>query len=73
MRPGALSAETDRPQSAFRLSDHSLSDLLGGRVLAWTGGAATLTGIILFLALAISADGSASRLASHWPGSVRAC
>ena len=50
----SLSAETARPRSAFRPSDHSLSDLLGGRVLAWTGGAATLTGIVLFLALAIS-------------------
>jgi uncharacterized membrane protein len=31
-----------------------LADLVGGRVLAWIGGAATLTGIVLFLALAIS-------------------
>ena len=53
-KPARLSAETARPLSAFRPSDHSLSDLLGGRVLAWTGGAATLTGIVLFLALAIS-------------------
>ncbi len=32
----------------------SLGDLIGGRVLAWVGGAATLLGIALFLALAIS-------------------
>ncbi|MHB8490653.1 MAG: DUF2339 domain-containing protein [Solirubrobacteraceae bacterium] len=32
----------------------SFSDLVGGRVLAWTGGAATLIGIVLFLVLAIS-------------------
>ena len=31
-----------------------MSDLLGGRVLAWLGGIATLIGIVLFLALAIS-------------------
>src|SRR5690348_8234255 len=46
--------ETASPLSARRPSDHSVSDLLGGRVLAWTGGAAMLTGIVLFLALAIS-------------------
>jgi uncharacterized membrane protein len=32
----------------------SFGDLIGGRVLAWLGGAATLLGIVLFLALAIS-------------------
>jgi uncharacterized membrane protein len=32
----------------------SLSDLLGGRVLAWLGGAALLVGIVLFLALAVA-------------------
>src|SRR5205823_8043832 len=35
-------------------SDQSLSDLIGGRLLAWLGGVATLIGIVLFLALAIS-------------------
>src|SRR2546422_1912775 len=34
--------------------NQSLSDLVGGRLLAWLGGIATLIGIILFLALAIS-------------------
>jgi uncharacterized membrane protein len=32
----------------------ALEDLIGGRVLAWVGGVATLLGIALFLALAIS-------------------
>lgn len=32
----------------------SLDDLLAGRVMAWTGGAAVLIGLILFLALAVS-------------------
>jgi len=32
----------------------SLEELVAGRVLAWIGGAATLLGIVLFLALAIS-------------------
>lgn len=32
----------------------SISDLVGGRVLAWIGGLATLVGIVLFLAVAIS-------------------
>ncbi len=32
----------------------SFGDVVGGRVLAWLGGAATLLGIVLFLALAIS-------------------
>ncbi|MDQ6745880.1 MAG: DUF2339 domain-containing protein, partial [Actinomycetota bacterium] len=31
-----------------------LGDLVGGRVLAWLGGAATLLGIVLFLVMAIS-------------------
>ena len=32
----------------------SLGDLIGGRVLAWLGGAAMLLGIVLFLGLAVS-------------------
>jgi uncharacterized membrane protein len=32
----------------------SLGDLIGGRILAWLGGVATLLGIVLFLGLAIS-------------------
>jgi uncharacterized membrane protein len=37
-----------------RRSDSSLSDLVGGRLLAWVGGVATLVGIVLFLVVAIS-------------------
>src|SRR5262249_1172042 len=42
-----------------------------GRVLAWTGGIATLTGIVLFLALAISRGwiGIEARVALAWIGS----
>jgi uncharacterized membrane protein len=32
----------------------SLEDLLGGRVLAWTGGLAVLVGVVLLLAIAVS-------------------
>ncbi|HEY7830967.1 MAG TPA: DUF2339 domain-containing protein [Solirubrobacteraceae bacterium] len=35
-------------------SGMSLSDVIGGQVLAWLGGAATLIGILLFLVLAVS-------------------
>jgi uncharacterized membrane protein len=35
-------------------SGMSLADLLGGRVLAWLGGVATLLGIVLFLVMAVS-------------------
>jgi uncharacterized membrane protein len=40
--------------SSWTVRGGSMSDLLGGRVLAWLGGIATLIGIVLFLALAIS-------------------
>ncbi len=42
------------PASAAGPDGQALSDLIGGRVLAWVGGAATLTGTVLFLALAIA-------------------
>jgi uncharacterized membrane protein len=42
------SAPSDRSPSP------SISDLIAGRVLAWLGGIATLLGIVLFLAIAIS-------------------
>ena len=60
--------ETVRPPAASALGEHSLTDLLGGRVLAWTGGVATLTGIVLFLALAISRGwiGIEARVALAW-------
>lgn len=40
--------------SGRRVAGTSLGDLLGGRVLAWLGGAATLLGIVLLLVLAVS-------------------
>ncbi|MCW3056213.1 MAG: Protein of unknown function transrane [Solirubrobacterales bacterium] len=40
--------------SLWHLPDRSLSDLLGGRGLAWLGGITTLVGIVLFLGLAVS-------------------
>jgi uncharacterized membrane protein len=42
------------PASAGGGRGQTLSDLIGGRVLAWIGGVATLTGTVLFLALAIA-------------------
>jgi len=50
---GAL-AMSSAQSPATRRSEMSLSDLVGGRWLAWIGGVATLLGIVLFLALAIS-------------------
>jgi uncharacterized membrane protein len=44
-RPGAAPADDPRQR---------LEDLLGGRMLAWLGGAAVVTGIVLFFAYAIS-------------------
>ena len=40
--------------SASESQGESLSDLLGGRVLAWVGGITTLIGAVLFLALAVA-------------------
>jgi uncharacterized membrane protein len=42
------------PVPATGADGQALSDLIGGRVLAWVGGIATLTGTVLFLALAIA-------------------
>lgn len=50
-RPDRPEADRSRAQLPPR---ESLSDLLGGRVLAWLGGVATLLGIVLFLLLAVS-------------------
>ena len=51
-------AQADEPapvtEAASAGDPGSLGDLIGGRVLAWAGGIATLLGIALFLALAIS-------------------
>lgn len=51
-RPGHISSE---PPSRPKLArSAAIGDLVGGRLLAWIGGAATLVGITLFLVLAIS-------------------
>ncbi|MEA2197232.1 MAG: hypothetical protein QOJ25_1283 [Solirubrobacteraceae bacterium] len=47
LRPGAAAAPAEEPRQRFE-------DLLGGRLLAWLGGAAVVTGIVLFFAYAIS-------------------
>lgn len=53
--PGPLPTVSFEPLTPpARVANRSLGDLVGGRVLAWLGGAATLLGIILFLVLAIS-------------------
>jgi hypothetical protein len=49
-----LGATPERNLANTVSSVQSFGDLIGGRVLAWLGGAATLLGIVLFLALAIS-------------------
>jgi uncharacterized membrane protein len=51
-KPARASSAASWPTPA--LPDLSMGDLLGGRVLAWLGGIATLIGIVLFLALAVS-------------------
>jgi uncharacterized membrane protein len=51
--PAARAARPATPSPA-RADGQALSDLIGGRVLAWVGGVATLTGTVLFLALAIA-------------------
>ena len=52
-RPSERVARRAAPSSA-RADGQALSDLIGGRVLAWVGGVATLTGTVLFLVLAIA-------------------
>lgn len=50
-----MSAPDPSPEPADPLNDHAgWADFLGGRVLAWLGAVATLLGIVLLLALAIS-------------------
>jgi uncharacterized membrane protein len=44
------------PREAAERAGMSIGDIVGGRVLAWLGGMATLAGIVLFLAMAISHD-----------------
>jgi uncharacterized membrane protein len=49
-QPGATAPASAAPAPARP----SLEDLLGGRVLAWTGGLAVLVGVVLLLAIAVS-------------------
>ena len=48
-KPSAATPATRRPAPA-----ESLEDLLGGRVLAWVGGIATLLGIVFLFSMAVS-------------------
>jgi uncharacterized membrane protein len=44
----------EAPKNELEARIEALEDVLGGRVLAWLGGAATLLGIVLLLVLAVS-------------------
>jgi uncharacterized membrane protein len=46
--PPAVTAEADQPPFA------PFEDLLGGRILAWLGGAAVVLGVVFFLVMAVS-------------------
>lgn len=50
----AVPASTSPPLRASRREGLDLEDLLGGRVLAWTGGIAVVAGIAFLLAIAVS-------------------
>jgi uncharacterized membrane protein len=72
-RPERTRADNHRraaPAAAPRAG--TLGDLIGGRLLAWAGGTATLLGIALFLALAISRGwiGEAGRVTLAGGGSL---
>jgi len=59
LEPGPAAPQPDEPQPAAprpavpALPRVDLEDLLGGRVLAWLGGAAVLVGVVLFVAYAV--------------------
>jgi uncharacterized membrane protein len=52
--PETAPPPTTDPPAVGTATSPSLEDLLGGRVLAWTGGLAVLVGIALLLAIAVS-------------------
>jgi uncharacterized membrane protein len=53
-RPARPPAAEQAAQPAARAAEDSLSELIGGRVLAWVGGVAVLAGVLFFLAMAVS-------------------
>ena len=75
MPPPATPAGRSRPSPATAIAAvrrPDLEDLLGGRVLAWIGGAAVLVGLALLLALAITSGwlGEAARTLLAAAGSL---
>jgi uncharacterized membrane protein len=52
-RPAAMPARPAPPRPTPRLPQRGLEEILGGRVLAWVGGAAILLGIVFLLGIAI--------------------
>jgi uncharacterized membrane protein len=53
-RESSVAAAPPPAAPAPRAPRPGLEDLLGGRVLAWAGGVAVLTGVVLLLAIAVS-------------------
>lgn len=53
-RPATPTTPPSPPPPAPPRADRSLEDLLGGRVLAWVGGAAVLLALVLLFALGVS-------------------
>src|SRR4051812_22486518 len=52
-QPGPEPQPEERRPAAPALARVDIEDLLGGRVLAWLGGAAVLVGVVLFVAYAV--------------------
>ena len=70
--PERTAPETLAPPPADPPRTQSLEELLGGRVLAWIGGLAILTGVVLFLAIAVERGwiGVEARVALAFLGST---
>ncbi len=54
MQDGLAGRRATRARASSKRTGTALADLVGGRVLAWLGGLATLLGIVLLLILAVS-------------------
>ncbi len=54
VEPGAAAPSGGAAPAAARRAAFDLEELLGGRVLAWTGGVAVIAGIAFLLAIAVS-------------------